>query len=116
MTQKRMPRASSQAARPSAARLRVVIARELVIARDDLREWSTERCPECHRDCRRKSVCAVSGLRHLPPIYYVMAPERPDGDMPLGIGASAAEALADLLWSVRAERLLEDLSLEESGS
>jgi len=49
---------------------------------------------------------------HLPPLFYVLAPERADGDMPLGIGTTCHEALADLLWNIKLAMLLDGLAAD----
>ena len=101
-------RAPTKRAVPVAV-LREQIARELHIAADDLREWNTRFCPECRQHTQRRPLCAVTDTPHLPPLFYVLAPETLDGDMPLGMGDSPRAALTDLLWTLRATRLLDDL-------
>lgn len=89
--------------------LRRRIAREIACPLNALREWDTRRCPDCEGDTHSHPDCTATGLPHLPPLYYALAPELPDGDMPLGMGASPLEALTDLLWNIRARHLLDDL-------
>ncbi len=95
-----------------ANQLRGEIARLLHITPDALREWNTRVCPDCRKDTSRVPVCLASGAPHLPPLFYVLAPEQPDGDMPLGVGATSHEALADLLWNIKLAMLLESLATD----
>ena len=95
------------------ARLRREVARTLDIDEHDLREWNTIICPDCRKHTRRAPICAVMGRPHLPPLFYALAPEQPDGDMPLGLGDSTANALTDLLCQLRAGLLLRDIAAAE---
>lgn len=94
---------------PRLTTLRRRIVLEIACPPDDLREWDTRWCHACQHDSLNQPDCAATGLPHLPPLYYALAPELPDGDMPLGMGASPRAALTDLLWHIRARHLLDDL-------
>lgn len=98
----------------TARRLRGEIAHALGRDARELREWNTRLCPDCRRSVSRAPRCATTGAPHSSPLYYALAPEGPTGDMPLGIGADATDALRDLLWNILAHRLLDDLNAERS--
>lgn len=106
----KQPRVSAPAKPARLTTLRRRIARASACPLNAVREWDTRRCPDCQGDTHSHPDCAVTGLPHLPPLYYALAPELLDGDMPLGMGASPLEALTDLLWNIRARRLLDDLA------
>jgi hypothetical protein len=92
------------------AQLRQEIAQILGEQLATLQEWNTRVCPDCFKDVELYPTCRIMGMAHLAPLYYALIPtEQEDGDMPLGIGPTAAEALADLLWTLRATRLMHDL-------
>ena len=91
------------------ARLRADIARALGDAASELREWNTRLCPDCYQDVEKCPTCRVMGIAHQPPLYYALVCHEIAGDMPLGLGATADDALADLLWNLRAAALLDDL-------
>ncbi len=91
------------------ARLRTQVVRELGPLATELREWNTCLCPDCGNHVEVRPFCPVTRLRHLPPLYYALVGVEWHGDLPLGMGSTAAEALDDLLWNVRTTRLLDDL-------
>lgn len=67
-------------------------------APDALREWSSADAPGT------ASVCQ-------PAMYYAaLLPSTAADEMPLGLGATAAEALGDLLWALGAPVLLDALA------
>jgi hypothetical protein len=94
------------------AQLRGEIARLLHITPEALREWNTRICPDCRKQTARVRECPASKALHLPPLYYVLAPEQADGDMPLGVGATSHEALADLLWNIKLSLLCDNLAAD----
>ena len=110
MAQKTRKRADQAATPAREQRLRAGIARALGLALADLREWNTRVCPECYKDVELYPICRATGQEHLPPLYYALACVERDDDMPLGMGSSAAAALADLLWNIRAAHVLADLA------
>lgn len=112
MAQRTDQRALSSQRNAREQRLRAEITRALGIEESDIREWSTIFCPDCRRNIERFPRCAATGEHHLPPLFYALAPEQADGDMPLGMGPSVADALADLLWNLRAATLIHDLDAE----
>ena len=91
------------------AQLRAEVLRTLGDAAPDLREWDTRVCSDCYKDVERYPRCRIMDIAHLPPLYYALVCSDLDDDMPLGMGATAAEALQDLLWHLRANDLLGDL-------
>jgi hypothetical protein len=94
---------------PREAQLRATVLRTLGETAPELREWNTRVCSDCYKDVERYPHCRIMGIAHLPPLYYALVCSDTPGDMPLGMGASAAEALQDLLWHLRADDLLGDL-------
>ncbi len=98
--------------RPTPAReaqLRAEVHRTLGDAAPELREWNTRVCSDCYKDVERYPHCRIMGIDHLPPLYYALVCTDTEDDMPLGMGATAADALQDLLWNLRADDLLGDL-------
>ena len=89
--------------------LRDEVARLLGADFDELQEWNTRVCPDCYKDVELYPACRATNLEHLPPLHYALVVAEVDADMPLGMGATAVEALEDLLWSSRAARILADL-------
>jgi hypothetical protein len=94
---------------PREARLRSQVAQELGPLVNELREWNTCQCPDCGAHVEAHPYCPITHLRHLPALYYALVGVEWHGDLPLGMGSTAAEALADLLWDLRTTRLLDDL-------
>ena len=94
---------------PREMALRTEVLAILAIGADELREWNTIICPDCRRDVRRYARCSYNHEEHLPPLYYALAPEQRDGDMPLGTGVTAAEALEDLITTLRLPLFMADL-------
>jgi hypothetical protein len=92
--------------------LRGEIAQLLQVAPDAIREWNTRICPDCRQNTSRVRECSVGRTAHLPPLFYVLAPEQADGDMPLGVGTTSHEALADLLWNIKLAMLLDGLAAD----
>jgi hypothetical protein len=109
MAQKTQKRTDQTATLAQEQSLRAKIAHALGLAPADLHEWNTRVCPECYKDVELYRVCRATGQDHLPPLYYALACSAYDDDMPLGMGSSAVAALADLLWNIRAARILADL-------
>lgn len=95
-------------AQRQAQRLRRQIS-ALLATTEDLVEWNTRTCPDCGRDVLAVPACVRGSMPHLPPLYYALAPEDDSGDRALGLGSSAVAALADLLWNVKANVLLQDI-------
>lgn len=95
---------------PREEQLREDIARLLGPALLHLREWNTRVCPDCYKDVEKYPECRVLHLLHLPPLHYALVQSVSENeDMPLGMGATAEEALSDLLWTLRATEILSDL-------
>ena len=107
MTQKTRKRVATQRSRE--AQLRDQLTQILGENMANLREWNTQVCPDCYKDVKKYPECRVLHAPHLPALFYALVTMDFDDDMPLGIGPSAADALADLLWNLRATRILADL-------
>ena len=103
---------SRRAAASQERRLRREISKLLGIEPDDLREWNTLICPDCRQSVERTPICTAFAVEHLPPLYYEMAPETSDGDMPLGIGITSLDALDDLLNNIKLSLMLDRISAD----
>ncbi len=110
MAQKMHKRADQTGTPAREKRLRGEIVRLLGLALTDLQEWNTRVCPECYKDVELYPTCRATSQPHLPPLYYALVCDERDDDLPLGLGSSAAAALADLLWNIRAAHILADLA------
>ena len=108
MTQKTRKRVATQTSQE--ARLRDQVTQLLGENSLNLREWNTQVCPDCYKDVAKYPECRVLHAPHLPALYYALVTMDLDDDMPLGIGPTAADALADLLWNLRATNILADLA------
>lgn len=93
--------------------LRHDIAELLAIHPEQIREWNTRFCPDCRKDTVKVPVCAANGNDHLPILYYALAPEQANGDMPMGMGDTGIAALRDLLDTIRLDHLLDAMAADQ---